>query len=79
MSEQANKFKEKYGWTVYDFLLQLDDYVVIPSSVLSQAKASSLTTGNNKRLKFLFDCWIKGKYDNHVDTLLKEITKTLNK
>lgn len=74
-----NDFKQKYGWSVHDFLLLLDDFVEIPSSVYAKAKASTLTTKNNSRLKFLFEQWTKGKYDNYVSTLLKEIIKVLDK
>jgi hypothetical protein len=75
--EKMNDFKNKYGWSVHDFLMQIDEFVEIPSSVYSQAKASALTTKNNSRLKFLFQQWTKGKYDQHVDVLYKEILKTL--
>jgi len=75
--EKMNDFKNKYGWSIHDFLMQIDEFVEIPSSVYSQAKASTLTTKNNSRLKFLFQQWTKGKYDQHVDVLYKEILKTL--
>ena len=63
--------------TIYQFLQEINTHYGISDSNLEKAKQSSITVGNNSKLKRYTKDWVDGKYDEDPDMLAEAVISLL--
>ena len=63
---------------IYSLLMELKTWIQPEQAVINKAKASTITTKNNKKFKELVNGWMNGAYDEDPRLLYDRVCNMLN-